>query len=129
MNPRHCSVTYLSCTPSIADPQRHLMSTSSSSTKKLAGYNLAAPTESDAVAALERVFGAARGRTAWSDACGMAGVTQGTAHSGPLLARVIQALAAQGGAAATIARSIEIRARTYTQIAARQSAPSPGARS
>lgn len=105
------------------------MSTSSSSPKKLAGYNLAAPTESDAIAALERVFGAVRGRTAWSDACGMAGVAPGTAHPGAPLSRVIQALAAQGGAAATIARSIEIRARTYMQIAARQSAPSTGARS
>ena len=105
------------------------MSTSSSSTKKLAGYNLAAPTESDAIAALERVFGAVRGRAVWSDACGMAGVVSGTAQPGAPLARVTQALAAQGGAAATIARSIDIRMRTYTQIAARQSAPSTGARS
>lgn len=105
------------------------MSISSSSAKKLAGYNLSAPTEADAIAALERVFGGVRGRTTWEDACGMAGVTPGTAYPGPPLERVIQALASQGGAAATIARSIEIRARTYTQIAARQSPPSPGARS
>ena len=105
------------------------MSTPSSSTKKLAGYNLAAPNESDAIAALERVFGAERGRAVWVDACGMAGVAPGTAYPGAPLARVTQALAALGGAAATIARSIEIRARTYTQIAARQSAPSTGARS
>ena len=129
MNPRECRLTYSSGTPSVVVPHALFMSPSPSSTKKLAGYNLAEPTEFDAIAALERVFGAARGRTAWSDACGMAGVAPGTAHPGPSLARVIQALAGQGGAAATIARSIEIRARTYTQIAARQTAASPGARS
>ena len=129
MNPRECRLTYSSGTPSVVVPQALFMSTSSSSTKKLPGYNLAAPTESDAIAALERVFGAVRGRAVWSDACGMAGVAPGTAQPGAPLARVTQALAAQGGAAATIARSIDIRMRTYTQIAARQSAPSTGARS
>ena len=129
MNPRHRPLTYSAGTSSFVISHAKVMSISSSSSKKLAGYNLSAPTESDAIAALERVFGSVRGRTTWEDACGIAGVTPGTAHPGPPLERVIQALASQGGAAATIARSIEIRARTYTQIAARQSPPSSGARS
>lgn len=95
---------------------------------RLPGYDLAAPTESDAVAALERVFGPARGRETWAEACGLAGVAVGRAN-GPLLERTLESLASQGGAAATVARSIGIRMRTYAQLAARRASSGAGARS
>lgn len=91
------------------------------------GYNLAAPTEADAIAALERVFGRDRGRALWSDACRQAGLDVGQASTGPALERALQSLAAAGGAAATVARSITIRMRTYTLLVAR-SATAAGAR-
>ena len=98
----------------------------------LPGYNLAAPTEADAIGALERVFGVERGRTLWSDACAMAGLGVGKASTGAALERAVQSLASQGGAAATVARSMSIRMRTYAQLAARNAsasaAPSTGAR-
>ena len=91
------------------------------------GYNLAAPTEADALAALERVFGRERGRSLWTDACRQAGLDIGRASTGPALQRALEALAAPGGAAATVARSMTIRIRTHTQRAAR-SAAAAGAR-
>ena len=91
------------------------------------GYNLAAPTEADTLAALERVFGRERGRVLWSDACRQAGLDVGQASTGSALERALRALAAPGGAAATVARSITIRMRTHTQLAARSAAAS-GAR-
>lgn len=104
------------------------MPPTSSVPAKLAGYDLAAPTESDAQAALERVFGAERGRSLWSDACRQAGLGVGRASSGDSLERAIRALAEQGGAAATVARSITIRMRTFTQLVARSAPANPGAR-
>ena len=86
------------------------------------GYNLAAPSETDALAALERVFGRERGRSIWTDACRQAGLDVGKASTGPALERALQALAAPGGAAATVARSITIRMRTYSQLVARSAA-------
>lgn len=103
------------------------MTPPASSPARLPGYNLAAPTEADALAALERVFGAERGRTLWSDACAMAGLGVGKASTGVALERAVQSLASQGGAAATVARSIGIRMRTYTQLVARGAASSTGA--
>jgi hypothetical protein len=91
------------------------------------GYNLAAPTEADAIAALERVFGRERGRVLWTSACRQAGLDVGKASTGSALERALKALAAQGGAAATVARSITIRMRTHTQLVARGGAAS-GAR-
>ena len=98
------------------------------SSGRLPGYNLAAPTEADALGALERVFGAQRGRALWSDACAMAGLGVGMASTGAALERALQSLASQGGAAATVARSMSIRMRTYAQLAARNSAAPPAPR-
>ena len=92
------------------------------SSGRLPGYDLAVPTEADALGALERVFGAERGRALWSDACAMAGIGIGKASTGAALERALQSLAAQGGAAATVARSMTIRMRTYAQLAARRAA-------
>lgn len=105
------------------------MTLPTASSSKLPGYNLSAPTEADAIAALERVFGAERGRALWSDACAMAGLGVGKASTGVALERAVQSLASQGGAAATVARSIGIRMRTYTQLVARNVATSTGTRS
>lgn len=91
----------------------------------LPGYDLAAPTEADVLAALERVFGTERGRTIWADACGGAGLRVGQASTGSALERAVQTLAAQGGAAATVARSITIRMRTYAQLMARSASAIP----
>ena len=95
---------------------------------KVPGYSLAAPTETDALAALERVFGRKRGRALWSDACGLAGLDVGQASTGAALERALQSLAAQGGAAATVSRSVVIRMRTYSQLVARSLAGNNGAR-
>lgn len=92
------------------------------------GYGLDAPRESDAVAALERVFGAQRGRAFWAEACGRAGVLVDQVSSPALLERVIESLASRGGAAATVGRSISIRLRTYSQLVARSAGSSSGAR-
>ena len=95
------------------------MTASPSPVGKLPGYALDAPREADAVAALERVFGAQRGRAMWAESCGRAGVHVDEALSPELLERVLESLTARGGAAATVARSITIRMRTYAQLAAR----------
>ena len=100
----------------------------SSSPARVPGYNLAPPTEADAVAALQRVFGTARGMQLWADACGRAGVTAGQVGTSALLERAIEFLGSDGGAAATVARSIAIRMRTYTQLVARSAAAKTGAR-
>jgi hypothetical protein len=91
-------------------------------------YNLSAPTEADVLAALERVFGRERGRSIWTEACGMAGLAVGQASTGAALELTLQALAGIGGAAATVSRSIVIRMRTYTQLVARSAATATGAR-
>lgn len=98
-----------------------------SSTAAIPGYNgYRAPTEADARAALQRVFGAERGAEHWSQACREAGFKEGRVTAPDHLARVIQALSAQGGPSVAIARSIEIRMRTHTRLAARSLAPSEG---
>jgi hypothetical protein len=81
------------------------------------GYSLSPPAEADALAALQRVFGAERGAERWNEACRAARVTPGRVSAADL-ARVVEALAAQGGATAVVARSMEIRLRTYTRLAA-----------
>lgn len=85
-------------------------------------YDLALPTEADAVAALRRVWGAERGSQAWLQACRDAGLQPGRVDTIARLESVNAALAARGGAIATVARSIEIRIRTYTRLAARAAA-------
>ena len=104
------------------------MTSSPPSPTKVPGYGLAAPTEADVLAALERVFGGERGRSMWSDACIRAGLTEGQVRYGPSMERATQALATAGGAAATVARSIAIRMRTYTQLVARSASAATGAR-
>lgn len=95
---------------------------------RVPGYALGAPTEADALASLHRVFGSERGQSVWSDACDLAGIAPGAVNTTTDLERVARSLASQGGAAATIARSITIRLRTYNQLAARAAAAKTGAR-
>ena len=93
-----------------------------SALSRLPGYDLSAPTEATALASLERVFGVDRGREAWALACSSAGLVMGFVHSADALQRATSALSAQGRAAASIARSITIRARTHAQLLARSGA-------
>lgn len=95
---------------------------------RVPGYDLAAPTESDALASLQRVFGSARGTQLWTDACRLAGLAPGNLRTTADLERATQTLGSQGGAAATVARSIGIRIRTHTQLMARSAAANSGAR-
>ena len=81
------------------------------------GYSLNQPAEADALAALQRVFGEERGSERWTEACRAAKLTPGRVRAAELQ-RVIDALSAQGGATAVVARSVEIRLRTYTRLAA-----------
>lgn len=97
---------------------------------RIADYSYEAPTESEVVASLTRVFGPERGSEAWARACGVAGVAVGRVATLLQLERCGLALATAGGASATVARSIEIRVRTYNRLAARAAtAPRGGATS
>ena len=89
---------------------------------RVPGYDLGAPTESDARAALQRVFGPERGEALWSDACRVAGVPVGRVSDGTELRRAVDALAKQGGASVAVARSVEIRMRTHALLASRAAA-------
>ncbi len=90
------------------------MSTHPSATATvIPGYNLEEPTERDALAALQRVFGAAKAETHWAAACADAALRHGRVKPGAELAKAADALKTQGGAAAVVARSIEIRMHTY----------------
>ena len=95
---------------------------------RLPGYDLREPTEADALASLRRVFGPERGEERWDSACRAAGLTPGGVHGTAKLQRVAQALAAQGGPSAAVARSVEIRMRTYARLAANAAATPGGAR-
>lgn len=95
------------------------MLSSPSAQAVLPGYKLAPPTEADANAALQRVFGAERAAERWALACRTAGIAAGRAGTADQLGRVVEALAQQGGATAVVARSLEIRLRTYARLAAR----------
>ena len=100
---------------------------SSPSTPGIPGYDgFRAPTEADARAALQRVFGPDRGAERWSEACRAAGLAAGRVHGAESLIRAVQALAAQGGPSTAVARSIEIRMRTHTRLAAKSLALSDG---
>jgi hypothetical protein len=92
---------------------------------RLPGYDLREPTEDDARESLRRVFGAERGAERWTAACREAGLAAGRVGSTELLWRAVQALSAQGGPAAAVARSVEIRIRTYARLAG-AAAPSGG---
>lgn len=93
---------------------------------RLPGYDLREPTEDDARESLRRVFGVERGAERWTSACSEAGLAVGRVGSTALLGRAVQALAAQGGPAAAVARSVEIRIRTYARLAANAAATSGG---
>ena len=91
------------------------------------GYDgFRAPTEADARAALQRVFGPERGAERWTQACREAGVAVGRVDGAEPLTRAVRALAAQGGPSTAVARSIEIRMRTHTRLAAKSLAFSDG---
>ncbi|HEX2079438.1 MAG TPA: hypothetical protein VHG08_17055 [Longimicrobium sp.] len=90
-----------------------------SSPARLPGYDLREPVEADALASLRRVFGPERGEERWSRACHDAGLAVGGVSTQAQLVRAVQALAAQGGPAAAVARSVEIRQRTHARLAAR----------
>lgn len=92
---------------------------------RLPGYDLSEPTEADARAAMQRVFGPDGGEARWADACRDAGIAPGHVRTQVQLARVAGALASQGGPAAVVARSVEIRLRTYARLAA-NAAATPG---
>ena len=94
------------------------MEPSSSGPPPIPGYQLTAPTEADVCFALHRVFGKERAEQRWAEACAATGMAVGSVSSARLDAPV-RALATQGGATAAIARSIEIRMRTYARLAAK----------
>lgn len=92
---------------------------------RVPGYDLNAPTEALTLAALQRVWDPERGAAIWARACKAAGLRPGHVRDIPALERAIAALAAEGGASATVARSVEIRLRTYARLSARANAPQP----
>lgn len=67
---------------------------------------------------LQRVFGADRGTLFWAQACRDAALFPGQVRTTPLLERAVKALSAQGGAAGVVARSVEIRLRTFARLSA-----------
>jgi hypothetical protein len=85
---------------------------------RLPGYDLREPTEADARTSLQRVFGPERGEERWASACQTAGLAVGAVQGRDQLQRATQALSAQGGPAAAVARSVEIRMRTYARLSA-----------
>ena len=93
---------------------------------RIPGYDLALPGEADVVSALDRVFGAEQGTHRWREACRVAGVFVGRVKGDDQLGRAVKALATQDGASAAVARSIEIRMRTYARLAARAKATTTG---
>jgi hypothetical protein len=93
----------------------------------LPGYDLREPVEADALASLRRVFGPERGEERWTQACRTAGLSAGHVRTRVQLVQAVQALAAQGGPSAAVARSVEIRLRTYARLAANAAATAGGA--
>ena len=93
---------------------------------RIPGYNLETPGEPDVQASLERVFGAEQGAARWKEACRSAGLFVGRIRGDDELEQAVRALGAQGGASASVARSIEIRMRTYARLAARAATSKPG---
>lgn len=98
------------------------MLTSPPGAPRLPGYDLREPTEADARESLRRVFGAERAPAVWAEACRTAGIPVDHVRNAVLLERAARGLAAQGGPAAVVARSIEIRLRTYARLAANAAA-------
>ena len=92
------------------------------------GYNLTPPGEAEVLAALQRVHGAPRGTAIWESACQTAGVAAGSVRRRGELERLLAVLAEAGGPPAVVARSMEIRLRTYDRLMARGVVPTGGAR-
>jgi hypothetical protein len=100
-----------------------MLSPPQSTTVPIPGYNLSPPSEADAVAALQRVYGSEKGAEHWKAACQAAKILPGWVRGRDTLGRVLQSLATQGGPQAVVARSMEIRMRTYDRLAARGATP------
>lgn len=84
------------------------------------GYDLGCPGEDDAVAALARVLGPERARTAWDESCRAVGVRRGPEGlDAAQVEAVARQLAAGSGVTRMIGNSILIRLRTYSLLAAR----------
>lgn len=81
------------------------------------GYQLAPPTEQDALTFLARAVGADRAAGLWMRTCREAGARAG-ALSLDELERVVQALAAEEGPAGVVGSSLAIRLRSYRLLAA-----------
>jgi hypothetical protein len=96
-----------------------MLSPPQTSAPPIPGYNLSPPGESDALAAVQRVYGEEKGTEHWKAACLAAKVLPGFVRSRETLERVLVALGGQGGPQGVIARSMEIRLRTYDRLAAR----------
>ena len=81
------------------------------------GYQLAAPSEQDALTFLARALGADQAASLWMRAC-----REGGGRAGSLsldeLERVVQALAREEGAAGVVGSSLSIRVRSYRLLAA-----------
>jgi hypothetical protein len=77
-------------------------------------------------AALQRVFGAERGARAWGEACDACNLRPEWIRTRSELEQVLAVLAGQGGVHAVVARSIDIRLRTYDRLSARGVAPAAG---
>ncbi|WP_411280910.1 hypothetical protein [Gemmatimonas sp.] len=84
-------------------------------------FHLAQPSERDACAALQRVFGAVSAQEKWTHACRDARLVPGHVQTTAQLGRVAAELARQGGATASVARSIEIRLHTFSRYIANTS--------
>ncbi len=94
------------------------MPSSPGGASRLPGYALQEPSEADARTALERVFGSERAADRWSRACHEAGLLPGHVSTPAQLGRAVAALAGQGGTTAVVARSMEIRMRTFARLSA-----------
>lgn len=97
-------------------------------TPRIKDYDLSAPTEQSALVSLTKVFGAERAAELWERACQSSGYAVGHVTSPRQVERCAIALVLNGGACATVGRSVEIRLRTYYRLASRTGAPLTGER-
>jgi hypothetical protein len=114
---RPCGVFHGRPAPSTRSPTE-MLSPPATDAAVLPGYDLREPGEADTLAALRRVFGHERGTERWAQACAAAELKPNYVNNTQKLDRVVAALAAQGGAAASVAQSVVIRQRTFTRLSA-----------
>ncbi|CAN5310498.1 hypothetical protein BH23GEM4_BH23GEM4_06230 [soil metagenome] len=81
---------------------------------RIPDYDLAAPTESDQLAALTRTLGPERAAAAWRAARESAGFADGGTPTREELMRICNELAKQDGLVRVLAHSMIIRLRTYS---------------